>query len=63
MLEATLEAVGVGRMVWGADITIDTGWAKLRYLESLGLSETELERVRSGNARGIFPKGAFDERR
>src|SRR6185436_4320295 len=26
MLEATLETVGVARMVWGADISLDTGW-------------------------------------
>ena len=35
MLEACVEAVGVERLVWGCDLTIDTGWAKLRYLEHL----------------------------
>ena len=35
MLEACLEAVGVGRLLWGCDLTIETGWAKLRYLEHL----------------------------
>lgn len=59
MLEATLEAVGPKRMVWGADITLCTGWGKLRYLESLGLSKADLERIRSGNARALFPAGAF----
>jgi predicted TIM-barrel fold metal-dependent hydrolase len=59
MLEATLSAVGVGRMVWGADITIDTGWAKLRYLESLGLTSAELDRIRYRNALELFPRGAF----
>src|SRR5712691_9725104 len=33
MLEACLESVGVERLLWGADLTLDTGWAKLRYLE------------------------------
>jgi hypothetical protein len=47
-------------MVWGADITLDTGWAKLRYLESLGLSPADLDRIRSGNARALFPAGVFD---
>jgi hypothetical protein len=47
-------------MVWGADITIDTGWAKLRYLESLGLPPSEMELIRAGNARALFPKGVFD---
>ena len=59
MLEATIEAVGVKRMVWGADITLCTGWGKLRYLESLGLTKPELERIRSGNARELFPAGVF----
>jgi predicted TIM-barrel fold metal-dependent hydrolase len=63
MLECTLETVGVERMVWGADITIDTGWAKLRYLQTLGLSATDLERITGGNAKSIFPKGTFDARR
>jgi predicted TIM-barrel fold metal-dependent hydrolase len=63
MLECTLETVGVERMVWGADITIDTGWAKLRYLQTLGLSDSDLERITSGNAKSIFPKGTFDARR
>ena len=44
--------------LWGCDLTIETGWAKLRYLEHL-LSPAELERVRWRNAAGIFPPGAF----
>jgi len=60
MLEMTHAYVGAERMVWGADITIDTGWAKLRYLESLGLPNAELDMIRSGNARAIFPRGVFD---
>ena len=35
MLEACLAAVGPERLLWGCDLTIDTGWAKLRYLEHL----------------------------
>src|SRR6266540_158865 len=35
MLEACLDAVGVERLLWGCDLTIETGWAKLRYLEHL----------------------------
>jgi len=58
MLEACLDAVGVERILWGSDLTIETGWAKLRYLEHL-LSAAELERVRWRNAAGIFPPGAF----
>jgi predicted TIM-barrel fold metal-dependent hydrolase len=58
MLEACLEAVGVGRLLWGCDLTIETGWAKLRYLERL-LPAGDLERVRWGNAARAFPAGAF----
>lgn len=58
MLEACLRAVGVERLLWGCDITMDTGWAKLRYLERL-LPPADLELVRGGNATRIFPPGAF----
>jgi uncharacterized protein len=58
MLEACLDAVGVGRLLWGCDLTMDTGWAKLRYLEHL-LPADRLEQVRWRNAAGIFPAGSF----
>jgi predicted TIM-barrel fold metal-dependent hydrolase len=58
MLEACLDAVGIGRLLWGCDLTIDTGWAKLRYLDHL-LPPADLERVQWRNAAAIFPPGAF----
>jgi predicted TIM-barrel fold metal-dependent hydrolase len=58
MLEACLESVGLERLLWGCDLTMETGWAKLRYLEHL-LSPEELELVRWRNAARIFPAGAF----
>jgi hypothetical protein len=58
MLEACLHAVGVERLLWGADATLCTGWAKLRYLERL-LSQTEFELVCWRNAARIFPAGCF----
>ena len=58
MLEACLENAGVGRLVWGCDLTIDTGWAKLRHLEHL-LSAQELELIKWRNAARLFPDGAF----
>jgi len=60
MIHRTLEVVGAGRMVWGADLTLDTAWGKLRYIESLGLSAADLEAIRAGNARTLFPAGVFD---
>ncbi len=59
MLEAVLESVGPQRMVWGTDVTMDTGLAKLRYLESLGLPEAELAAIKHGNAEQLFPAGTF----
>jgi predicted TIM-barrel fold metal-dependent hydrolase len=58
MLEACLDSVGVERLLWGSDVTIDTGWAKLRYLQHL-LSPSELELIGWRNAAGIFPPNAF----
>jgi predicted TIM-barrel fold metal-dependent hydrolase len=58
MLEQTVRAVGVERLLWGADVTLCTGWAKLRYLEHL-LRANDLDLVRAGNALRIFPEGAF----
>jgi len=59
MLEAALEAVGPGRLLWGADVTLETGWAKLRYLEALGLPASVLAGIRYGNAQAVFPGGCF----
>ncbi|MEO8636742.1 MAG: amidohydrolase family protein [Gemmatimonadales bacterium] len=58
MIEGCLRAVGTERLLWGADVTLCTGWAKLRYLERL-LPAADLELVRSGNAIRLFPVGAF----
>src|ERR1043166_7841054 len=58
MLEACLEAAGVERLLWGTDLTMDTGWAKLRYLARL-LSPAQLELIKWKNAARIFPRGAF----
>jgi hypothetical protein len=59
MLEGVLETVGVGRLLWGADVTLDTGWAKLRYLEAMGLSADDVAAIRHRNAEAIFPQGCF----
>ncbi len=58
MLEACLEAVGVTRLLWGCDLTMDTGLAKLRCLEHL-LPPDQLESIKWTNAARIFPSGAF----
>lgn len=59
MLEACIEAVGAGRLLWGSDLTMCTGLAKLRHLEHL-LTGDQMDQVRWRNAAAIFPAGAFD---
>ncbi len=61
MLEQCIHAVGVGRLLWGTDLTIGTGLAKLRYLERQ-LDAAALDQVRWRNAASIFPAGSFPER-
>jgi uncharacterized protein len=58
MLEACVASVGVERLLWGCDLTIDTGWAKLRYLRHR-LSPSEVELISWRNAARIFPPTAF----
>lgn len=59
MLDDALDAVGPGRMLWGADITLCTGLAKLRALEVIGLNAADHSAIRWANAVRIFPAGAF----
>ena len=59
MLEACIEAVGIPRLLWGCDLTMDTGWAKLRYLEHLLGPGDELAAVKWKNASRVFPRGSF----
>jgi hypothetical protein len=59
MLEGALEAVGPRRLLWGADLTLDTAVAKLRYVESLGLPAQDAAAIRHGNAQAVFPAGVF----
>jgi hypothetical protein len=56
MLEQCLDSAGPARLLWGCDLTMDTGLAKLRYLEKL-LAAPDMELVRSGNALRIFGQG------
>lgn len=54
MLELCLECVGVERLLWGTDLTMDTGWAKLRALAAVGLDAAGMEDVRWRNAVRVF---------
>lgn len=59
MLDEALAAVGAGRLLWGSDLTMETGLAKLRALEAIGLSAEQMRDVRWRNASRIFPGGSF----
>jgi uncharacterized protein len=59
MLDEALAALGPERLLWGCDLTIETGLAKLRALEVIGLKPDEMAAVRWRNAQRIFPRGAF----
>lgn len=59
MLDQAFETVGAGRMVWGADITLDTGLAKLWALDVIGVSLADRDCIRWRNAAKMFPPGAF----
>ena len=54
MLELCLETVGAGRLLWGSDLTMDTGVAKLRALEAMGVRGDDLAAIRHLNAARIF---------
>jgi hypothetical protein len=59
MLDQALEAVGASRLVWGADLTLDTGLAKLWALDTIGLPPADRDAIRWRNAALLFPAGSF----
>ncbi|HEY5547656.1 MAG TPA: amidohydrolase family protein [Gemmatimonadaceae bacterium] len=59
MLDQALDAVGAARLVWGADLTLETGLAKLWALDVIGVTPADRERVRWRNAASLFPPGSF----
>lgn len=59
MLDEALAALGAERLLWGCDLTMETGLAKLRALETIGLTDTELAAIRWRNAARLFPAGTF----
>lgn len=59
MLDQALSAVGAERILWGCDITMETGLAKWWALEVIAPGQDALERIRWRNAERIFPPGAL----
>jgi predicted TIM-barrel fold metal-dependent hydrolase len=54
MLDGAVRAVGAERLLWGCDVTMETGLAKLRALEVIGLTREQISAVRWRNAARIF---------
>lgn len=55
MLDEAVGALGSQRLLWGSDLTMETGLAKLRALENTGLSsEDDIRDIRWRNAARVF---------
>lgn len=55
MLDEAVGALGSQRLLWGSDLTMETGLAKLRALENTGLSSQEdIQDIRWRNAARVF---------
>jgi predicted TIM-barrel fold metal-dependent hydrolase len=61
MLDNAYAAVGAKRLLWGADITLCTGLAKLWALEVIGLTSDELADVKWRNAVRVFPQLRWEQ--
>lgn len=60
MLDDAVAALGSQRLLWGCDLTMETGLAKLRALENTGLSnEDDIQDIRWRNAVRVFGRRAF----
>jgi predicted TIM-barrel fold metal-dependent hydrolase len=59
MIDAALATLGAQRLLWACDLTMETGLAKLRALEVIGLPDADLRAIRWGNAARLFPAGTF----
>jgi predicted TIM-barrel fold metal-dependent hydrolase len=59
MLDEALDALGSSRLLWGSDLTMETGLAKLRALDVIGVKGDDLEAIRWKNAARIFPANSF----
>lgn len=59
MLDAALDVLGARRLLWACDLTMETGLAKLRALDVIGLSADDLADVRWRNAARLFGADVF----
>jgi uncharacterized protein len=59
MLDEAIAVLGPRRLLWGCDLTMCTGLAKLHALEVMGLSGADASAIRWENAVRIFPPNSF----
>ena len=59
MVDAAITVLGARRVLWACDLTMETGLAKLRALDVIGLSHDDLRDIRWRNAARLFPRGSF----
>ena len=59
MLDEAILTLGARRLLWGSDLTMCTGLAKLHALEVIGLTGSDLSAIRWENAARIFPPNSF----
>jgi uncharacterized protein len=60
MLDDAIRALGAKRLLWGSDLTMETGLAKLRALPHTGLlSDEDIRDIRWRNAVRVFRPGTF----
>lgn len=59
MLDEAVIRLGVDRLIWGCDVTMETGLAKLMGFEAIRLTAEAMAQIRARNAMRIFPAGSF----
>ncbi len=59
MMDATIDAFGVHRVMWAADLTLCTGLTKAWAIDAIGLDDAAVADLRWRNAVRWFPRAAF----
>jgi predicted TIM-barrel fold metal-dependent hydrolase len=59
MLDAAIGMLGPQRLLWGSDLTMCTGLAKLRALDVIEMRDDDRQDIRWRNAVRIFPPNSF----
>jgi predicted TIM-barrel fold metal-dependent hydrolase len=59
MIDAAIDVLGARRVLWACDLTMETGLAKLRALEVIGLSTNDRADIRWRTAARLFGADAF----